>query len=126
MPLHNVGSALSGVIAAAVILMGARYLFDPQPAADGFGIPRGSGETAPGPAWLAVKATRDIAIGIVIAILLVNGATRLLGWLMLAVALIPIADGTIVLRSGGKRAIAYGVHWTTAALMLVVSALLIV
>jgi len=44
---------------------------------------------------------------------------------MLAVAMIPIADGTIVLRSGGSRNIAYGVHWTTAALMLTVGALLI-
>lgn len=124
--LTNLGSVLSGVIAAAVILMGARYLFDPQPAADGFGIPTTSGEAAPGPAWLAVKATRDIAVGFVIAILLVNGAPRLLGWLMLAIALIPISDGTIVLRSGGKRTIAYGVHWSTAALMLAVGALLIV
>jgi hypothetical protein len=44
---------------------------------------------------------------------------------MLALALIPIADGTIVLRSGGPRKIAYGVHWTTAAVMLTVGALLI-
>jgi Domain of unknown function (DUF4267) len=72
--LTDLGSALSGVIAFASILMGARYLVDPQPAADGFGIPGRFGETAHGPAWLAVKATRDIAIGIVIAILLINGA----------------------------------------------------
>jgi hypothetical protein len=124
--LTDLGSVLSGVIAAAVILMGARYLIDPQPAADGFGIPGQLGDTAPGHAWLAVKAIRDIAIGIVIAILLINGASRLLGWLMLAVALVPIGDGTIVLRSGGKRTIAYGVHWATAALMLTIGALLIV
>ena len=124
--LTDVGSALSGVIAAATILMGARYLIDPQPAADGFGIPGRFGDTVAGPAWLAVKATRDIAIGIVIAILLINGAPRLLGWLMLVVALIPIADGTIVLRSGGNPTIAYGVHWATATLMLTVGALLIV
>jgi hypothetical protein len=101
--LTDLGSALSGVIAAAIILTGARYLFDPQPAAEGFGIPGQLGETAQGPAWLAVKAIRDIAIGIVITILLVNGSARLLGWLMLAVACVPIGDGTIVLRSGGRR-----------------------
>jgi hypothetical protein len=124
--LTDVGSVLSGVIAVATTLMGARYLLDPRPAAAGFGIPGEFGETIHGPAWLAVKATRDIAIGIVIAILLVNGAPRLLGWLMLAVASVPIADGTIVLRSGGPKAIAYGVHWTTAGLLLIVAALLIV
>ena len=44
---------------------------------------------------------------------------------MLAIALIPIADGAIVLRSGGPRTLAYGVHWATAALMLIDAALLI-
>jgi uncharacterized protein DUF4267 len=123
--LTTVGSALSGVIAVAITLMGARYLLDPRPAAAGFGIPGQLGETAQGSAWLAVKATRDIAVAIVIAILLINGAPRLLGTLMLAIAVIPIADGTIVLRSGGPKAIALGVHWATAALMLIVAALLI-
>ncbi|HEX3831908.1 MAG TPA: DUF4267 domain-containing protein [Solirubrobacteraceae bacterium] len=102
----------------------ARYLIDPRPAAAGFGIPGELAEAADGPAWLALKATRDIAI----AILLINGAPRLLGWLMLAVAAIPIGDGVIVLRSvrsGGPKAIAYGIHWTTAAVMLVIAALLI-
>ena len=64
-------------------------------------------------------------MAIVIAILLIKGAPRLLGLLMLAIALIPIADGTIVLRSGGPKAIAFGVHWATAAVMLIVAALLI-
>jgi Domain of unknown function (DUF4267) len=123
--LTTLGSALSGVIAVATSLMGARYLFDPRPAAAGFGIPGELGDTAQGSAWLAVKATRDIAMAIIIAIVLINGAPRLLGALMLALALIPIADGTIVLRSGGPRAIAFGVHWATAAVMLVVAALLI-
>jgi Domain of unknown function (DUF4267) len=123
--LITVGSALSGVIAAAIALMGARYLLDPRPAAAGFGIPGEIGAGAQGSAWLAVKATRDIALAIVIAILLINGAPRLLGWLMVAIAVIPVADGTIVLRSGGPRATAYGVHWATAAVMLIVAALLL-
>lgn len=124
--LTTIGFAFSGVIAVAITLMGARYLLDPRPAAAGFGIPGEIGETAQGSAWLAVKATRDIAVAIVITILLVNGAPRLLGSLMLAVALIPIADGTIVLRNGGPKAVAFGVHWATATLMLIVAALLIV
>ena len=92
--LTTVGSALSGVIAVAITLMGARYLLDPRPAAAGFGIPGELGDTVQGSAWLAVKATRDIAMAIVIAILLINGAPRLLGSLMLTIALIPIADGS--------------------------------
>jgi hypothetical protein len=121
----DIGSALSGLIAFATVLMGARYLVSPRPAAAGFGIPGDFAETGPGPAWLAVKATRDIAIGIIIAILLISGHPRLLAWLMLAVASIPLADGAIVLRSGGPKAVAYGVHWATAAVMVVGSVLLI-
>lgn len=123
--LTDLGSALSGLIACASVLMGARYLLSPRPAAAGFGIPGAFAETGPGPAWLAVKATRDIANGIIIAILLINGQPRLLGYLMLALASIPIADGTIVLRSGGPKTLAYGVHWATAAVMLIGSLLLI-
>ncbi len=123
--LTTIGSALSGLIAVAIALMGARYLVDPRPAAAGFGIPGEFGEGGHGPAWLAVKATRDISIAIVVAILLINGAPRLLGWQMLAIAVIPIADGTIVLRSGGPKATAYGVHWATAGVMLIAAGLLI-
>jgi hypothetical protein len=123
--LTDIGTGLSAVIAIATTLMAARYLIEPRPAAAGFGIPGELAGTAHGPAWLAVKATRDIAVAIIIAILLVNGAPRLLGWLMLAVALIPIADGVIVLRSGGPKTAAYSIHWATAAVMLVTAALLV-
>jgi len=123
--LSDLGSALAGLLALATILMGSRYLLDPTPAAAGFGIPGAPRDTAPDHAWLAVKAARDIAIGIAIAALLINGAHTQLGYLMLATSTIPIADGTIVLRAGGPKATAYGVHWTTAALMLTTAALLI-
>jgi hypothetical protein len=70
----------------------------------------------------ASGSTRDIAIGI---ILLINGRPRLLGWLMLAISSIPVADSAIVLRSGAPKPVAYGVPWATAAVMLVGSVLLI-
>ena len=121
--LNDIGSALAGLLALATVLMGTRYLLDPAPAAAGFGIP---GEAAPDRAWLAVKAARDIAVGIAIAVLLIDGAHRQLGYLLLAASTIPIADGTIVLRAGGPRAMAYGVHWTTAAFILIAAALLVI
>ena len=74
--LTTVGSALSGVIAVAITLMGARYLLDPRPAAAGFGIPGEIGDPQEG--------------------------------------------------SRGPTAVAFGVHWATATLMLIVAALLIV
>ena len=33
--------------------------------------------------------------------------------------------GYVILRSGGPKAIAYGVHWATAAVMVIVAALLV-
>lgn len=122
--LNDLATALAGLLALAIILMGSRYVLDPRPAAAGFGIPDTHGET-PGRAWLAVKAARDIAIGAAIAALLIDGARTQLGYLMVATATIPIADGMIVLRAGGPKAIAYGVHWTTAALILTTATLLI-
>jgi hypothetical protein len=44
---------------------------------------------------------------------------------MLAAAAIPVADGVIVLRTGGPRAIAFGVHHATAAVMLTTAGLLL-
>jgi Domain of unknown function (DUF4267) len=120
--LSDIGSALAGVLALATVLMGARYLLAPQPAGAGFGIPGAPGD----PAWLAVKAVRDIAIGIAIAVLLIAAGHRELGYMLLVTALIPIADGAIVLRSHGPKAVAYGIHWSTAAVMVIVALLLIV
>jgi hypothetical protein len=122
--LTTIGYVLSGILAVAVAVMGGRYLLDPLPAAAGFGIPGKFGESDPASAWLAVKGSRDIALAIAIAITIANGAAVLLGWLLVALALIPLADGTIVLRSGGPKAIAYGVHWATAAVMLIIAVLL--
>lgn len=124
--LHDLGTTLAAPLALAIILMGSGYLLAPNRAADGFGIPGALGDANHKASWLAVKAVRDIAIGIAIAALLIDGAHRQLAFLMIVTSLIPIADGTIVLRAGGPRATAYGIHWTTAALMLTVAALLIV
>jgi hypothetical protein len=43
---------------------------------------------------------------------------------MLVVALIPIGDTFVVLRNGGTRATAFGVHFATAVVILVTAALL--
>jgi hypothetical protein len=50
----------------------------------------------------------------------------LLGWFMLAATGIPVGDALIVLRDNGPRAAVYGVHGSTAAVMLVISVLLLV
>ena len=51
---------------------------------------------------------------------------RVLGWWMLVMTLIPIGDAVVVLRSGGSKATAYGVHVATAVVMAVIGILLLV
>ena len=45
----------------------------------------------------------------------------LLGWVLLAATIIPIADTAIVLANGGPKSIAWGVHGVTAAVMVTFS-----
>ena len=122
--LSDIGSVLAGLLALAIILMGLRY------SSIRIRPPPGSAFPAPAaPLCLTARGLqsrpRGIAIGVALAALLIDGAHRQLGYLMLAAATVPIADGTIVLRSGGRRAIALGIHWATAAVMLTVTAFLI-
>ncbi|MGH3584250.1 MAG: DUF4267 domain-containing protein, partial [Mycobacterium sp.] len=58
-------------------------------------------------------------------VLMVAGATHLIGWVMLAATIIPIADAVIVLDGGGSKAVAWGVHGLTAVVVLVTAALLL-
>lgn len=123
--LSTIATVLAGLIGASVILMGARFFWAPQAAA-GFGIPDTPTEDRTFQAWLSVKAVRDIGAGLLILVVLVGGTTHLLGWFMLAAGFIPVGDAVIVLRGNGPKATAYGVHAATAAVMLVIGALLLI
>jgi hypothetical protein len=116
--------ALAALIAVAIILIGLRFLWSPEAAAAGFGIPGAPGEALHFRAWLSVKGVRDIASGLFVLLLMANGAPRLLGAFILIATLIPIGDAASVLGSGGTKAAAFGVHGATAAVMLATSALL--
>ena len=94
-------------------------------AAAGYGVQPDLGQRSAG-AYLSVKGVRDIASGLFVFILMVAGASHLVGWVILAATIIPLADATIVLRDGGSKSIAWGVHGVTAAVMLITSALLLI
>ena len=125
----TLASIVSGVIGIAIILIGARFLLAPKAAAAGYGIPAGPpGAQVPARSpypWLYVKGVRDIVSGIFIFILLANRAPHLLGAFMAAASLTPVGDAVIVLRSGGTRAAAFGIHGATAAVALATSAALL-
>lgn len=123
--LITIANVLTGLIGAGIILIGANAFRAPQAAA-GFGIPDTPTEDPNFRAWLAVKAVRDIASGVILFILLLGATPHLLGWCMLAAAGMPVGDALIVLRSNGPKATAYGVHGATAVVMLAISVLLFV
>ena len=120
----TIGYVLAGILAAAIIFLGARFLVAPRVAAAGYGVLADVDQ--PGTrAYLSVKGLRDIASGLFVIVAMIAGATHILGWIILAATIIPLGDATIVLRSGGPKSIAYGVHGATAAVMLVTTALLL-
>jgi hypothetical protein len=125
MTATTVAYVLSGLIAAAIIVIGARFIVTPRAAVAGYGV-QPDLEQRSARAYLSVKGVRDIASGLFVVILMVAGATHLLGWVLLAATIIPIADAAIVLAAGGPRSIAWGVHGLTAAVMLTTSALLLI
>jgi hypothetical protein len=115
---------LTALVAVGIIAIGTRFLVAPRTAAAGYGVPADPALPAVG-AYLGVKGIRDIASGLFLGILLIAGATHLLGWVVLAATIIPLADTAIVLGNGGSKSVAWGVHGVTAAVMLVTSALLL-
>jgi hypothetical protein len=121
----TIGYVLAGLLAAGIIFIGARFLVAPRVAAAGYGVPADLNQPS-ADAYLSVKGVRDIATGLFVVILLIAGATQLAGWVMLAATIIPLADATIVLRNGGSKSTAWGVHGATAAVMLITSALLLI
>lgn len=125
MSITTIGYVLAGLLAAGIIFIGARFMVAPRVAAAGYGVLPDLDQPSAG-AYLAVKGIRDIATGLFVIILLAAGATHLVGWVMLAATIIPLADTSIVLRNGGSRSVAWGVHGVTAAVMLVTTALLII
>ena len=113
-----IGYVLSGLIALAILFLGARFWLAPATASAAFGIagspPPSSGLTA----WLSVKGTRDIASGLFVVLLMAEGSPSLLGQFLLVASLIAFGDMMTVLRSGGSKALAYGMHGLTGLVIV--------
>lgn len=124
MIIKDVAEGLSGLLGLGIIVIGVRFLVAPRAAAAGYGVAieeeiRGAG------AYPSAKGVRDIVSGLVVFLLIATAGHRVLGGWMLVMALIPIGDAVVVLRSGGSKATAYGVHVATAVVMAVIGILLL-
>lgn len=119
------GYVLSGLIAAAIIFLGARFWAAPAGASGDFGIADSPALSKGFAAWLSVKGTRDIASGLFVILLMTTGSPRLLGEFMLIASLIAFGDMVTVLRSDGSRALAFGMHGLTGLIIVATGACLV-
>ncbi|GAB2450450.1 DUF4267 domain-containing protein [Streptosporangium sandarakinum] len=119
--LTPIAYGLAVVLNLFVLFIGARFLLSPRPAAAGYGVPAKENGDA---AYLTVKGLRDLTYGILGLALLIFAGARAEAWFMLVVALLPLGDTLIVLRHGGTKAVAFGIHFATAVVVLLSAALL--
>lgn len=112
---------LAIVLDVFVLFIGLRFLLSPRPAAAGYGVPaKEEGDAA----YLTIKGLRDSTFGILGLALLAFEGAHAEAWFMLVVALLPLGDTAIVLRHGGTKATAFGIHFATAVVVLISAALL--
>ncbi|MFD7491186.1 DUF4267 domain-containing protein [Streptomyces sp. NPDC059832] len=113
---------LAVVLDLFVVFIGVRFLFQPVASAAGYGVP--AAPSGGDPAYLTIKGLRDLTFGLLGLALLAFAGARAEAWFMLLVALAPLGDTLIVLRHGGTKAVAYGIHFATAVVVLGSAALL--
>jgi hypothetical protein len=119
--LTPVAYGLAVLLNVFVIFIGSRFLVAPHASAAGYGVPAKKDGDA---AYLTIKGLRDLCYGILGLALLAFAGARSEAWFMLIVALVPLGDTAIVLRHGGTKATAFGIHFATAVIVLINAALL--
>jgi hypothetical protein len=109
---------LAIVLDLLVVFIGVQFLLQPEAAAAGYGVPAKPG------AYLTVKGVRDLGYGILGLALIAFAGSFAAAWFMLVVALNPLGDMLIVLRNGGTKRVAFGIHFATAVVVLISAGLL--
>ncbi|MFD8556563.1 DUF4267 domain-containing protein [Streptosporangium canum] len=119
--LSPVAYGLAILLNLFIIFIGLRFFLAPHAAAAGYGVPAKKDGDA---AYLTVKGLRDFSYGVLGLALLAFVGPHAEAWYMLVVALNPLGDTVVVLRNGGTKATAFGIHFATAVIVLVNAALL--
>jgi hypothetical protein len=117
--LTTVAYGLAVVLNLMLLFVGLRFLFAPWAAAGGYGVPAKQDI-----AYLTIKGLRDGGYGLLGLALLAFVGARAEALFMLVLVPVPLGDVVVVLRNGGSKAVAFGVHFATAVVMLVNAALL--
>lgn len=119
--LSVVAYGLAVVLSLFCVFIGARFLLVPRASAAGYGVPaKPDGD----PAYLTIKGLRDLGYGLLGLALIAFTTADAVAWYMLIVALNPLGDTVVVLRHGGTKAVAFGIHFATAVVVLLDAVLL--
>ena len=119
--LSPLAYGLAVALTLFVVFIGLRFLMAPRASAAGYGVPA---KVDGDPAYLTIKGLRDLAFGILGLALIAFASAHAVGWYMLAVAIVPLGDMLIVLRHGGTKPVAFGIHFATAVVVLISAALM--
>ena len=122
--MHNaIPLIMAALVAVGIIVIGSFYLLSPERISGTFGLkpPATDVDTR---AWLRPKGIRDVASGLVVLAMMLTADSRLVGIALLAFAIIPLGDMSIILGAGGSRSRAFSMHGLTGAVMLVVGLVL--
>jgi hypothetical protein len=111
--MELVALVVSLLAAAAIVVLGIRFFTVPAQATRDYGV-------APDDvsALTAIKGGRDITLGAIVFVVWATVGREAVGWVMIAAAIAPIIDATIVTTHGGKLSHALSVHGLTAAVMI--------
>lgn len=123
MQLKKLNTVLAAAFVLFILWFGTEFILSPEATAPTFGLP--SWPSGDGGGFLVIKGIRDVVLALVLAVLLVTGHRRALGWALLVEAFAAYGDMTTVLAHHGSVSIALGIHGLTATLM-VVNGLLII
>jgi hypothetical protein len=121
--LTSPSALLAWALAAFLLFLSVRGLFDPASAADGFGLPIRSADALP---WLRIKADRDLTLGLILVVLILGRWRRLLGVVALVSAVSPTIDALTVIGHG-MRSVGYAlsVHGSAVVYCLALGAWLL-
>lgn len=123
--MHNtIPLIIAALVAVGIIVIGCFYLASPERVSGSFGLkpPASDADTR---AWLRVKGIRDVASGLVVLTIMLAADSRLVGIVLLVLAIIPFGDMSNILGSRGSKSTAFSVHGVTCAVMLVAGLFLI-
>src|SRR5699024_10744998 len=99
-----------------IAVIGVLFLARPRTIAMTFGLPALPPEEAT--PWLRLKGIRDLTTGIVAVTLLLLAPPTVVGWILLAYAIIPVGDAAIVLAARRDSKDAYGID--AAKVMIII------